>query len=217
MKVKIGPYTPWWTSRIFYRYMNKKYNYEWEKATTPFEKFLDKLEDALSWFYHYTFNKYFSLQRRRIEVKIDDYDVWSLNNTLAHIILPGLILLKERKQGAPFVDDEDVPEYLRSTAAGPKENEWDTDENHYKRWEWVLDEMIYAFQCETDEYWDDQFYSGESDISFVETIINGKTYKEIVYGPNNTFKVDREGMAAAWKRRNNAMRLFGKYYDGLWS
>ena len=78
-------------------------------------------------------------------VKIDRYDTWSMDHTLADNILPMLKQLKESKHGAPYVDDEDVPEELKSTSATPKENEWDTDENHFKRWDYVLDEMIYAF------------------------------------------------------------------------
>jgi len=83
---------------------------------------------------------------REIKVEIDPYDTWSLYHNLAYIIHPLLIQLKDNKQGAPFVDDEDVPEHLRSTAAAPKENEWDTDSLHFVRWDWVLDEMIWAFE-----------------------------------------------------------------------
>jgi len=83
---------------------------------------------------------------QNVYVKIDDYDVWSMSHTLAHIITPMLKKLKETQHGAPYTDDADVPEHLRSTAAPPKENDWDTDENHFKRWEWILDEMIWSFE-----------------------------------------------------------------------
>jgi hypothetical protein len=83
---------------------------------------------------------------RKNVVEIDDYDVWNCDYTLAQIIHPLLVKFKEKKQGAPFVEDENVPEELRSTSCAPKENEWDTDENHFKRWDWALDEMIFAMQ-----------------------------------------------------------------------
>jgi hypothetical protein len=54
--------------------------------------------------------------------------------------------LNKVKHGAPIVDDEDVPEELRSTSAPPKEDIWDTDANHFKRWDWVMNEMIWAFE-----------------------------------------------------------------------
>jgi hypothetical protein len=58
--------------------------------------------------------------------------------------------LKETKHGAPFVDDEDVPEELKSTSAPPKKDDWDVDDNHFKRWDYVMDEMIYAFETDPD-------------------------------------------------------------------
>jgi hypothetical protein len=70
---------------------------------------------------------------------------------------------QKKKHGAPFVDDEDVPDHLKSTAAPAKENEWDTDANHFARWDWVLDEMIFAFECKTDDSWEEAFRSGEHD------------------------------------------------------
>ena len=54
----------------------------------------------------------------RIEyVKIDRWDTWSMDHTLGQIALPMLRQLKATKHGAPLVDDEDVPEELRSTSA----------------------------------------------------------------------------------------------------
>jgi len=87
-----------------------------------------------------------SKKKRNVKVKIDEYDTWSMDSTLALIITPMLKQLKETKHGAPYVDDKDVPKELRSTSAPPKKNEWDVDENHFKRWDWVLDEMIWSFE-----------------------------------------------------------------------
>jgi hypothetical protein len=87
-----------------------------------------------------------------VEVQIDKQDTWGMDYTLAHIILPMLIQLKETKHGSPFTEDSDVPEELRSTSAEPKENKWDTDSNFHARWDWIMDEMIWAFteKCEDD-------------------------------------------------------------------
>ena len=75
-------------------------------------------------------------------VKIDRWDTWSMDYSLSFIVVPMLKQLKETKHGAPFVDDEDVPEELKSTSAPPKENDYDTDENHFKRWDWALNETV---------------------------------------------------------------------------
>ena len=161
-----------------------------------------------------------SKRKRTIKVRIDNYDVWSADHTLAYIILPMLKKMKENKQGAPFVDDEDMPEGLRSTDAPPKENEYDTDANHFKRWDWVLDEMIQAFECHVDESWEDQYSSGVHDVVWEvsATDENGKPkLYQMKDGPNNTYKCDYEALEKHQKRNQNGFRLFGKYYQNLWS
>lgn len=84
-------------------------------------------------------------ENRKIKLEIQPYDLWSMDNTLAIIIAPMLVLLKENKSGSPYVEDEDVPENIRTTSATPTEKEYDVDEFHHNRWDWVLDEMIWAF------------------------------------------------------------------------
>jgi hypothetical protein len=152
-------------------------------------------------------------------VKIDRWDTWSMDHTLAHIILPMLKQLKDTKNGAPNVDDEDVPEELKSTSASPKENEWDTDDNHFKRWDWVLDEMIFAFEHKNDDTWQEAFTSGVIDYKSeaCEWHENGKAKMfKMVDGPNHTYKCDYEGMKVVEDRIQNGFRLFGRYYQNLW-
>jgi hypothetical protein len=72
-------------------------------------------------------------------VKIDRWDTWSMDYTLAQIVVPMLKQLKKSNHGAPFVDDEDVPEELKSTDAHQ-------DDNYFKRWDWVMNEMLFAFE-----------------------------------------------------------------------
>ena len=152
-------------------------------------------------------------------VKIDRWDTWSMDHTLADIILPMLKQLQETKHGGPFVDDDDVPDELKSTSAPAKENEWDTDDNHFKRWDYVLDEIIFAFECKVDDSWSDKFSSGEFDKKTVacQWDENGKAKMyEWIDGPNHTYKLDFDGMQEVQKRITNGFRLFGKYYESLW-
>lgn len=102
-----------------------------------------------------------SKRERKIRVRIDKYDTWSMDHTLAHIIHPMLVQLQATKHGAPDVDDEDVPEELRSTSAPPKENDWDVDDNHFRRWDWVLNEMILAFESHINDDYDELLDSDE--------------------------------------------------------
>ena len=153
------------------------------------EPIIEKLSDILNPFC-VAWQKFLDIVHPKINyVKIDKYDTWSMDHTLADIILPMLKQLNEEKHGAPWVDDEDVPDELKSTSAPPKKNEWDTDDNHFKRWDWVMNEMIYAFESKTKD-WDEEYYRGDV--------------------------VDWDGMRAHQKRITNGYRLFGKYYEGLW-
>ena len=145
-------------------------------------------------------------------IKIDYWDTWNMDGTLARIILPMLKQLKATKQGAPFVDDEDVPDELKSTNALPKENEWDTDSNHFLRWDWVIDEMIFAFESEFNN-WADSFTVGEVEYQFKKT---DDGHNRLVEGPNHTAVTDWEGMERYRVRIQNGFRLFGKYYSSLW-
>ena len=156
-------------------------------------------------------------------VKIDRWDTWSMDHTLAPIILPMLKQLQKTKHGSPGVDDEDVPEELKSTSAPPKENEWDTDENWFKRWDWVLDEMIFAFECKVDDSWEEEFRSGVHDYITVPVDKDGNEvpkgehkFWQMRDGPKNTFKCDYDGMRVVEARIQNGFRLFGKYYQALW-
>lgn len=156
-------------------------------------------------------------------VKIDYWDTWSMDHTLTPIILPMLKQLKECKHGSPGVDDEDVPDELKSTSAPPKVNEWDTDDNWHKRWDWVMDEMIFAFEKKAMDNWDDEFWTGEvGEIKWIDT---GKMmYNPFTNKEEKTYQMDMTGSRSCdWEGRkkmqdriSNGFRLFGKYYEALW-
>lgn len=167
------------------------------------------LYDLLTWIH--------SKQHRKVAVRIDKFDTWSADATLALIILPMLVQLKATKHGAPFVEDCDVPEGLglRSTDAEPKANEWDTDSNHFVRWDWVLDQMIWSFeQLQPDCDWEKQFHSGTSDLHF-EPIV-GSPYLSIVHGPNDSRVFDSDGHRKHAARIAAGLKLFGIYFQNLW-
>ena len=156
-------------------------------------------------------------------IKIDRWDTWSMDSTLAQIVLPMLRQLQDTKHGAPFVDDADVPEHLRSTAAPPRENEWDTDDNHFLRWDWAIGEMIFAFEKKNQDDWASEFHSGDHDILWVPVDKDGNEvakgehkYMEMRSGPKDTHEIDMDGMKAVQDRISNGFRLFGKYYEALW-
>jgi len=154
---------------------------------------------------------------RTIRVQIHDYDTFSMDVTLAHIITPMLKKLRDDKCGAPYVDNEDVPDNLRCYANDPSP---DVDENHFARWDYVLNEMIFAFESKLTD-WEDQFHSGECDFEWKQLDsslddTDGEHYR-LHHGPNHTHVFDEEGWRAMNSRIENGFRLFGKYYSGLWT
>lgn len=153
-------------------------------------------------------------------VKIDYWDTWSMDSTLSPIIYQMLKQLNAHKHGAPCVDDEDVPEELRSTAAPAKEKEYDIDDNHFLRWEWVMAQMIWSFeQLSSEDNNVTQFSTGVCDWKHVASVwdADGKpTLYTTVDGPNHTLKFDSVGYNAHNEKINVGLKLFGKYYRGLW-
>ena len=177
----------------------------WVNFLTPicgaWHKFLDIVHPAINY------------------IRIDRWDTWSMDYTLTPIILPMLHQLKHSKHGAPFVDDADVPDELKSTAAPATENEWDTDDNHFKRWDWVLDEMIFAFEHKADDSWEDAFRTGTMSHKTVACKWDdaGKaTMYQWVEQPDHTYKYDWDGAKLVHDRIQRGFCLFGKYYQNLW-
>ena len=145
-------------------------------------------------------------EERKVEIQIDPWDSWDVSHTLALIALPLIKQLKETKHGSAMVDDADVPEEIRSTSAAPKENEWDTDEFVHARWDWVLDEILFALQAHAGYESESKFYD-HSDVNEEDDLMTQV----------RSIKIDREGLEAHQKRVQNGFRLLGKYWTGLWS
>jgi len=176
-----------------------------EEADNPYDRWVKILDPiCVAWQRFLDF-----VHPRWTYVRLDPWDTWSFDHTLADIILPGLKQLQATKHGAPFTEDEDVPEYLRSYMAQPKENEWDTDSLHFMRWDWILAEMIWAFEQKVNDDADSQFFDhsecGDEKFPWNQ---DGQYVSKIKY--------DREGHAAWQDRKANGFRLFGRYFENLW-
>lgn len=209
MKVVIGPYKSWIgpyqiADAVFWWQDKYSDTCPWADRAHRFGTWLAERKDGSdTWLLKFC-NWLETKRKRNIYVRIDKFDTWSMDHTLSFIILPMLKQLQATKHGAPMVDDEDVPDNLKSTNAEPKEEEWDTDSNHFLRWDWVLDEMIWAFEQQADGS-EDQFYDhGE------------KVLGESLEDSWRRMKVDEQGLKAWQARKANGFRLFGKYYEALW-
>ena len=149
-------------------------------------------------------------EERKVEIQIDPWDSWNADHTLALIALPLIKQLKETKHGSAMVDDEDVPEEIRSTSAAPKENEWDTDEFVHDRWDYVLDCILWSLEQHVNYDPDEDKYIVLDATSEPDTTLA----KELGLGK---YTIDREGLDAYHARKQKGFVLLGKYWQGLWS
>ena len=202
MKIFIGKYLNWWGPYQIVGLLQK---------VGLSKNWCDKLGKWTDDTPIYTFCNWIENKRKRkIQVRIDKYDTWNMDSTLAYIILPMLKQLKDTKYGSPDVDDKDVPRELRSTSAPKKENDWVVDEYWHDRWDWVLDEMIWTFS-QVNEDWEDQYHKEAGEWHFKD---REDDMSEMVQDKKPV--IDTKGLKAHNKRMQNGFRLFGKYYQNLW-
>ena len=206
MKVYIGPYLNWigpFQIADLLQYVGVS-----EDRCHKIGEWLNKtwLKDVCEWID--------ARRKRNVKVRIDCYDVWSMDATLSVLVVPMLKKLKTTKMGAPYVDDADVPEHLRSTAAPPlteeQQNYGGVDDNHFKRWDWVIDEMLWAWE---------QIEKGDSTDQFTKDKDPAKPSNEpgLSLGEMmNRSTLDFEGLKLHEERIQNGLCLFGKYLRGLW-
>ena len=150
-------------------------------------------------------------KNRAKRIKIEPFDTWSMDHTLAHIVLPMLAQLKRTKHGAPIVDNADVPKELRMSKKDRIQfaNNGSTDDKFFKRWDWVLDEMIWAFNQKCRDNWDDDYYE------YREMGLEESKDPDSLFGIKLVWE-DPEGRMAHQERMTNGFKLFGKYYENLW-
>jgi hypothetical protein len=155
------------------------------------------------WYNNYLYNWFGYSPGPTVKVKIDRYDTWSMDTTLAHIVIPMLKQLRDTKHGVPLVDDEDVGLFFEGT------NE--------EKWEWVMSEMLFAFESKLTN-WEDKYSSGEMDYDSIPVIGKDGTEIGVTWekAAGHTYKLDIDGLHVEQARIANGFRLFGKYYEALW-
>lgn len=229
MKVYIGPYTNWVgpyqiMDALFFwheKYPEDKLAERWDY------KLHDKLADKLAKTWFSDFCQWIhSFKKQKIKVKIDYYDHWSCDSTLTPIILPLLKSLKEHKHGSGYIELEDVPPEMRLTET----EEWDAQSTFdfyrepdiqkihcdvHTRYEWVLNEMIWAFEQLNAEDWEEQYWITKPEIDWDDTG-NGEDEATRPLKWKVEGNCDWEGRKKHQARIDNGLRLFGKYFQTLW-
>lgn len=191
MKVSIGAPPDWIGPYQLGEIISPFTNHDRKAGHTATQKLLAShqwLHDLLTWIH--------TKRNRTHKVKIDSWDTWSMDWTLATIILPMLIQLKATKHGSPG----DLPHFAQ-TSYGTVQHTfpfygedddlaWDAG---HREWNKILDEIIWSFdQCarfNPDEPGSDQY----------ATIDEWRA----AYREYNA-------------RLQRGFTLFGQYYSALW-
>ena len=161
--------------------------------------------------------------RRKIDVQIDNYDTWSLDNTLALIIYPALLQLKATKQGVPneFASEPASNQETFDFYQESYDDEW---KQGLERWDETLDKMIWSFEQLIKGDYDDQYHHGKAEYDWIKTNkkypnpvtgVMEATYKMVDKNPDEHW-YDSVGHQKHDERIQEGLELFGKYFRSMW-
>ena len=165
--------------------------------------------------------------KRKIDVQIDPFDTWGLDHTLATIILPALIQLKNTKHGVPggFTDRVGGDFDNNLVFDFIKEDDTEVFDQLCESWDEVLDKMIWSFlQLSIEDDYDNKYHHGkietdwvESDYTYTDPITGKieKTYQMVDKNPDGHW-YDHIGIQEHEKRIQEGLELFGKHFRDLW-
>jgi hypothetical protein len=139
--------------------------------------------------------------RRKIKVRIHKYDLWSLDDTFAHIILPAMKKYKKKIRGVPSCMFENADD-----------ERWEEAE---KKWEDILDCIIWSMEETINE---------KNDPGGLEkmkrTVVKDKDgSKSVQFSWEN--EADREEYRKNRKEYDERLQkgydLFGKHFSHFWN
>ena len=200
MKVNIGPYLTWWGPYQIADLL-QYVGFSEDRCHAIGEKLanIEWFSSLCEWIY--------SKRKRTVKVKIERFDTWNMDSTLAIIILPMLKQLKEKKHGYPISlceDSSNSSQYCFDFYEASEDIVWETGED---RWNKIFDEMIWTFeQLQPDNDWEDQYWLKKPKMDLSDN--------EIAWKERGV--LDRDGLNAHQERINRGLELFGKYYQNLW-
>lgn len=162
---------------------------------------------------------------RKISVQIERFDTWSLDHTLALIILPALLQLKTDKHGVPSSVVEDVGGEDWS-AQDCFDFYKDTHDAAFreaaKRWDVILDKMIWSFQQIVVDDYSAIYHHGDMSLDWIDSDITypnpvtGKLEKTYQLLDNDKHWFDSTGYFLHEERIQEGLELFGRHYRSLW-
>lgn len=215
MKINIGPYTTWigpyqiadWLQHVGVSEDRCHEIGEWLSGGKDKDSWLMKLCNWIE-----------RKKKRRVDVRIDNYDTWSMDSTLAYIILPMLKQLRDTKHGSPctmpaFAYDSNNAQLSFDFYAEGDATAWDVG---HQQWVEILNEIIWTFeQIHPDFDWEEQYWEVHPEIDLSDHPEDeGKVSTPIRWSVEG--KCDYDAMRKHGERIQAGLELFGKYYQNLW-
>lgn len=210
MKVKIGPHTNWWgpyqiAQLLRHVGVNDDRCHEYGKWLAG-----TWVNTVCEWIH--------SKKKRTVKIKIDRYDTWNMDGTLALIILPMLKQLKETKHGSPggmpaFAQTSNSAQLSFDFYEDGDEEAW--NEGH-RQWGVILDEMIWTFeQLQPDCNWEDQYWITHPELDF-DDYPEDEGKESIPVRWKVEGECDRDARAKHEQRIADGLKLFGSHFMNLW-
>jgi len=142
--------------------------------------------------------------KRKTFVKIHKYDVWSLDHTLALIILPAL------------------KEYKNQMLESPSHPTTDEIKN-FNDWLNIINKMIWSFEHIVNDSWQDKYYNWHKTKTWLpKPKRDEKPYdKALIIGFYDEERIDGtpdyKGLETKENEIRKGLELFGKYFTFLWN
>lgn len=151
---------------------------------------------------------------RDIKIKIDKYDTWSLDHTLALIIYPALLQLKDNMPGIPadFTEDLDFSNQYSFDFYNETELENNRFQQRVDKWNETLDKMIWAFREIAEDTYEEKYQHGEPDYEMIDNNDGTSGLEQ----RNKDAWTDYNGIKAHEEKIDEGLMLFAKYFRNLW-
>jgi len=209
MIYKFGKYPRWYTTSgleskwLMYRYGDRGLDLHESKFDEIDHVVIGTL-DGIQRILNKTINRYNEWRGQKVRVHVENHDIWSADATIAHMVLPLLEKLRDEKHGYPLIDPKEIEGLPKELKPKKKEAEEYSkkglpDPKAEARWNWVLNEMIFAMECIIDNSWEDEFFGRDDPDDMLSVKM-----------------IDKEGYDNTHKRIDRGLRFFGLWFRALW-
>lgn len=157
---------------------------------------------------------------RKVNIRIDKWDTWNMDHTLALLILPMLKQLKDTRHGAPG----SMPAFNQTSNCYPqlcfdfyKEHDNPAWDEGHKQWTEIMDKMIWSFEQLLDDNWEEQFWTTKPEIDWkdmLEPFKEDEQTREVKWLVKG--ECDWKAHEAYAARIQEGLDLFGKHFQDLW-